>query len=161
MSSNEIWKTIPFSPKYEASNIGRIRRQYNKKIRVQTIHHGFYYKINLPVSNKTNIEKLTNIYTHRAIIESFIGERPNGCEIDHIDRDKLNNNLDNLRYCNKNVNQANRKNKSKYGTGVTKNCSRYCSEIKVNGNRIYLGRFDTPQEASKAYQDRLKEVING
>lgn len=38
------------------------------------------------------------IYIHTLVVESFLGVRPEGMVIDHIDGDKSNNNLSNLRY---------------------------------------------------------------
>ena len=37
------------------------------------------------------------VYVHRLVYESFKGEIPEGLEIDHFNRDKHNNNPDNLR----------------------------------------------------------------
>ena len=40
----------------------------------------------------------TKIYhVHRLVVETFIGEIPDGMEVDHLDRDRSNNALDNLR----------------------------------------------------------------
>jgi hypothetical protein len=37
--------------------------------------------------------------------------------------------------------------------------NRYQASITINHKRAYLGTFDTPEEASEAYQKKLKEVI--
>ncbi len=47
-------------------------------------------------------------YIHRVVWEVFNGEIPADKEIDHIDRDKTNNNLDNLRLVTHSENQLNR-----------------------------------------------------
>ena len=44
---------------------------------------------------------------HHLVAEQFIGKRPDGLVIDHIDRDKLNNNICNLRYVSQNINMRN------------------------------------------------------
>lgn len=37
--------------------------------------------------------------THRMVMQSFVGPRPEGMEVAHLDGDKENNNLLNLQYC--------------------------------------------------------------
>lgn len=46
---------------------------------------------------------------HILVAMAFIGDRPEGMEIDHIDRNKLNNNIANLRYVSKSENCYNRR----------------------------------------------------
>ena len=48
------------------------------------------------------------VYVHRMVYEAFKGEIPEGMEIDHIDRNKHNNNPDNLRVVTRAENIANR-----------------------------------------------------
>lgn len=48
------------------------------------------------------------VYIHRLVYESFKGEIPEGLEIDHIDRNKRNNNPDNLRVVTRIENNRNR-----------------------------------------------------
>lgn len=44
---------------------------------------------------------------HRLVALAFLGERPEGMVIDHIDRDKMNNHISNLRYCTQSENNKN------------------------------------------------------
>jgi hypothetical protein len=44
-----------------------------------------------------NEEGRRRIFIHKLVYEAFIGPVPNGYCIDHIDGDKYNNNLNNLR----------------------------------------------------------------
>jgi len=52
-----------------------------------------YYQVNLTNANKVRSKH----YVHGLVWEAFNGKIPEGLEIDHIDNDKNNNNLSNLR----------------------------------------------------------------
>jgi hypothetical protein len=47
-------------------------------------------------------------YVHRIIAETLLDNSQGHVEVDHVDRNKLNNHVDNLRWCNKKTNRANR-----------------------------------------------------
>jgi hypothetical protein len=91
-----------------------------------------------------------SIYLHKYIMG--IGA---GFDVDHINRDTCDNRKSNLRratHAQNCWNQKARKNPTGL-KGVTKICGAkgYFSRIRVNGSRIHLGCFDTPEEAHKAY----------
>ena len=48
-------------------------------------------------------------YVHNLMTEVFLGERPNGFVVDHIDRDTTNNRIDNLRLVSRQDNLKNSK----------------------------------------------------
>jgi hypothetical protein len=75
--------------------------------------------------------------------------------IDHADRNGLNCQKSNLRVCTKSQNAANCGLNIKNTTGF-KNVRLYRSGkfqafIGFNGKNLYLGTFDTPEEAARAY----------
>lgn len=51
--------------------------------------------------------KIRHCLIAHLVAEAWLGERPAGCVVDHIDRNKLNNHADNLRYVTQAVNMAN------------------------------------------------------
>lgn len=95
------------------------------------------------------------VYLHRLIMKPQRSE-----QVDHIDGNKLNNTKNNLRVANGQNNQANRinpnkNNKSGYKGVYFMNDKRrnkpWAAHIKVNYKSMYLGVFESKQEAAKAY----------
>jgi len=79
---------------------------------------------------------------------------PDG-DIDHIDGDRSNNKLSNLRIVTRAENMQNQrkaKGNSRIGLlGVSANKGRWMARIKRNGVMRHIGTFDTPQQAHAAY----------
>ena len=94
-------------------------------------------------------------YIHRVIVMRIVGRPFQENEmVDHIDGDGLNNCRSNLRIATNRQNQQNRFHSGgKYPKGVKlhKRNQKYEASIQVNGNRKYLGGFDTPEKAHAAY----------
>lgn len=74
--------------------------------------------------------------------------------IDHINLDKQDNRIANLRLANHSQNTIHRKTNGKYPRGVVyhKSTKKYMSQIKCNRKTIYLGIYRTPEEAHEAYR---------
>ena len=68
-------------------------------------------------------------------------------QIDHIDGNKLNNAIDNLRLATQSQNQANIKAKG-FFRQANGNCT---AQIRLNGKLKALGTFETEEEAHAAY----------
>ncbi len=90
-------------------------------------------------------------YMHRFIIDDI----PKGMEIDHIDRNKLNNTRQNLRIVDRGLNNQNRKASGEceyFGVYIKKNrTKKYVAQIRANGKRETLGHYLTAEEAAFAY----------
>lgn len=93
--------------------------------------------------------------THRIIMMLCFGHIPENAEIDHINHVRNDNRLVNLRFVTRSENSKNQSVSSKSTTGVTgvyfsKARKKYIAQIKINQEVIYLGIFETLEEAASA-----------
>lgn len=73
-------------------------------------------------------------------------------QIDHINRNALDNKFLNLREVTNKENSENRQ-----GKGWQKQGKKYRTKIVVDGQQIYLGTYDTPEEAQTVYLEAKKK----
>jgi len=100
---------------------------------------------------------------HRIIWIYVYGETPTH-NIDHIDGNRSNNAISNLRLASVSQNNQNRKRNEKSSTQykgiyLVKKSGKFVAQIKKNRVHHYLGLFDTPEEAHSAYCKKAKELF--
>ena len=106
----------------------------------------------------------TNINGIRFRIHRLIYKFHHGCcpdLIDHIDGNKQNNNIENLRSAtfSQNVQNSQAKHTNKVGVkGVCIERGRYKANIKINGKSKHLGYFYSLEEAKIAYEEFSKKI---
>lgn len=150
----ESYRTIKDYPDYKISSCGNVlslKRKTPKILRKYLDTKG-YLMVRLcnEGGQKTKL-------VHKLVAEAFLGHTPNGCKevIDHIDSDKQNNNIKNLRIVSTRTNVSKDK-KNKHGyTGVHyhKTKELYVARALVEGKRKHIGYYDTAAQAGKAYLD--------
>jgi len=103
------------------------------------------------INNKRILFHRIVYYAHNQDWNIYDGSKNN--HIDHIDRDKLNNNISNLRVVNQIENNLNRDYVDiAKGYCYDKNAKKYKAQIALNNKNKHLGLFDTEIEASNKYQ---------
>lgn len=123
----EEWREIPgYEGFYEASNRGNIRSlpreltaprggtyiRAGKVLKPWTLANG-YLQVGLYREGKHKARTV-----HSLVLEAFAGPRPSGAEVCHNDGNKVNNNVDNLRWGSKSENAIDR---TLHGTNVDAN----------------------------------------
>jgi hypothetical protein len=91
---NVFWKEYPECTKYLVSNTGEVKHKRTDNILKGSLIHGYR---NVLLHVDTNKPKLNRLI-HRMVALTFLENPENKPAVDHIDTNKLNNNVKNLRY---------------------------------------------------------------
>ena len=129
-------------------NNNQVYGHKHKKYKNPILDKYGYYTIQLCKKNS----KLKNFKIHRLVYELHFGTIPEGLYIDHIDTNRENNNIDNLRLCTQSQNCMNRKtSKNNLSTGYKNiyktKCNTYNVTISINRKKVYQKNFKTLEEA--------------
>jgi len=107
--ANREFRKIPsLEYLYEVNGDGTVIRNVKSKRHLKCFkkHHNSNTEYwCTQVNIKHNIRK---VFLHRVVAECWIGPRPEGMQVDHIDRNSLNNHYSNLRYVTKSEQMLNR-----------------------------------------------------
>lgn len=128
-STGEIrWAVQPAKNVPRGSLAGRVTRNGYRRI----CYKGKYY------------------LAHRLAWFLYYGSWPTQT-IDHLDGDKLNNAISNLEDVSMRTNTARRSSNTELPTGVCRQKGRYRAQKWYQGKNLYLGYYDTPEQAHQAY----------
>jgi hypothetical protein len=170
----EIWKpVIGYEGFYEVSNYSKIKSlarivirgndklNLKEKILSPNKNTSGYLQVGLSKNGKTR-----QFQIHRLCAMSFIGNDVKE-EVNHIDGDIYNNHISNLEWVSRAENNCHRasntKSTSKYvGVYWHKLSKKWMSRIKINNKTIYLGTFNSEDEAYKKRCNYFKghNIIN-
>lgn len=93
------------------------------------------------------------IYLHRLIMDA-----PDHLEVDHINSNPLDNRKENLRLATHKENMRNSRINENSTTGLKgvmkiKNYNKWVAHISINNKKVYLGIFDSANDAAVAYTE--------
>jgi len=155
----EEWKDIEdFEGLYQVSNLGNVKGLKRDKLLKLYENPDGYYRIKLCKNGKHK-----SIFVHKLVINAFCDKIVDMPEVDHINRIKKDNRIENLRWANRSINTRNVAKKeglsSKYlGVHLTE-YNKWKASICVNKKHLYLGTFETEEEAGLAYDRYIIENI--
>jgi hypothetical protein len=101
---------------------------------------------------------------HRLIWLLHTGSLPTD-EIDHINGDRQDNRIENLRLVSRDMNMQNQRTARRDNTsgllGVRKSGAKWYATIGIDGKRFYLGMYTTPELAHLAYVNAKRKHHEG
>lgn len=148
----------------EVKNVFRIRNGNLERF------HAWKYKDTWrTVKNKNNHAGYCNVYFNgkKAMYQNIVwilitGEDiPKGLELDHINGNRIDNRMENLRLVTRRSNSENKvvnRCGKLVGTSFIKDRNKYVSQLRICGNSVYIGYYDTEIEAHKAYRLACKRI---
>lgn len=164
IQDDDVWMPIKgFDNRYEISNTDRVRAKAKvfknrimppKELSVWVDDEGY----------KACALCYDNYRIHRLKYEAFVGEIPEGMIVDHINRNRLDNRLENLRLVYPPMSIKNRTlaykpditNMGKYYK-FNKMTKPFVLRFSENGKRTLIGYFQTYEEAEEKYRELYNE----
>lgn len=162
----ETWKPVAgYEGYYEVSSRGRIRsisarrkRKISSRILKSGLRSDGYHNV---VLCKDGVARTRTV--HRIVAEAFFG--PSDLSVNHKDGNRGNNGAENLEWLSirGNIHAGNLCKKGSQFPGVAWDvrARKWISRIQVRGRRIYLGLFNSEQDASAAFNDALSKIECG
>lgn len=155
----EEFRKITGYENYSISNLGNVRNDITLKILKVQNHNDGYKQISLCSNGHKKVYKV-----HRLVAKEFLQESQQRRLIDHIDGNKANNAVENLRYATHNENNFNTGLKISNKSGVKgvswdKHRNKWCARIQLNKRGYHLGYFDSLEDAKLTRQKKAKELF--
>ena len=152
----ETFKTIEGFENYSVSDLGNVRNDKTGRILKVNDRDG-YFQVNLRKNKTRHTKKI-----HQLVAKAFLLNPENKKCVDHIDNNRHNNNLINLRYATSQENNRNSKLSSKNTSGtkgvyLNKKLMKWTAQITINGKAINLGSFINKEDAINIRIQRVKD----
>lgn len=154
-----VWLPIKGYENYEVSICGQVRNTKTKRILKLFVDTKGYYHVTLCRNCKPKTHRI-----HRLVANAFIPKLDiTKTYMDHIDNNRLNNTVSNLRWCTPQQNNFNSQLSSRNtstikGVSFNKNKNKWECYICFNNKKIHLGFFDKIDDAKLARQTKAKEL---
>lgn len=153
----EEFRKIDGFENYEISNFGNVRNVKTGNIIKSSNNRGYR------ILNLKKGDKLLTVQIHRLIAKTFIPNPNNKPFIDHIDNNRSNNSIDNLRWCSNQENQFNKRTQKNNllgfkGISYHKRDKLYTARFKYNKILFHIGCYKNVDDAIIARYNKALEI---
>ena len=149
----ERWTRIKDYPDYLISTFGRVKTFRNAKAKLdggQILKGSYntygYWKVDL-----INIDGRKTVNVHRLVAMAFIPNPESKAQVNHIDGNKINNNVNNLEW-----NTQRENNEHSFDNGLQPRPRR--AVLQFNKEGVLVGEFESVNEASRQTKTNLGSI---
>ena len=143
----EEWRIITDFPNYSVSNFGNVKNNKTNRTMKLSIKGG-YYHVSL-----TNEDCRKGCKVHRLVALAFIQNLENKTDVNHIDKNKLNNNVSNLNWMTRKENNQHKSNGLVYTSNKNKPI------IRMNMDEDILQIYNSIEDAGIwAFENKLTKT---
>ena len=158
----EIWKDVKgYENKYQISNLGNVKSLNYRGTKEEKLLKLIPNKIGYVVVQLCKEGKVKPFYVHRLVAITFLNNKDNKTDVNHINEIKCDNRAINLEWCTKSENTIhsinNRKYKNCVGVYFSKSRNKWRAYIQRNNKRISIGSYNTKEDAIKARINYMKD----
>ncbi|CAL6040438.1 HNH_endonuclease [Hexamita inflata] len=139
-------------PDYVVTNIGRIIC-VSQKVEAKLILSKGYFMINLK-----NESGWSTFSVHSLVANAFLGLKPTNFQVDHIDRNRQNNCLENLRYVSASDNNKNKTSYKGHSAEYFQQLPSSCIQLKSYGKHAFENYF-IDQNTNELYSLMLDQYL--
>jgi hypothetical protein len=132
----EEWRIVNDYPNYSVSNLGNMKNNLTNRMMKPTVKGGYYH-----ISLRNDIKR-KNLKVHRLVAFAFIENHENKSDVNHIDKNKLNNNISNLNWMTRKENNIHRC----QGIKISSNKNKQVLRIDNNTNEV-LEKYNSIEQA--------------
>ena len=145
---------------YEINENGTIFRNVKSKRQLKIkldYHHSKagYYVTFVHTGGRSKDSKIIRVMIHKAVAECWLGNCPDGMEVDHIDRNSHNNDYRNLRYVTKSEQMKNRDH-----TGIAAIGTQNLAKARANRMKPVFVYNDNDSHKFDSYADCARFFAN-
>ena len=155
---NECWRSIDGFINYQVSNIGRVRNCNTGRILKGCVNIHGYSNVVLCQNGKKHNYKI-----HRLVAREFLDNPNNKKCVDHINHDRTDNHVWNLRWCthsdnNRNVTKQQNTSSMYLGVSWHKLKNKWICRVRDENSKLkHLGYFENEKEAAQKYNNYICE----
>lgn len=148
MEDTKIWKDVDGYEKYQVSTFGNVRNKKTGRI-LKAANNGGYYSVGL--SNK----KTKTFSVHILVAKAFLPNPENKPQVNHKDKNGLNNNVINLEWCNNKENSIHR------SAGVKQKTNQNLEIYRIDSNtNEVLEKYDSIEMGARWIIQNIKTDFN-
>jgi molybdenum-dependent DNA-binding transcriptional regulator ModE len=142
----EEWRVIKEHPNYSVSNLGNVMNNKTNKIMKICLKGGYY---NVSLVNETGQK---TIKVHRLVAFAFIENPENKSDVNHEDKNKLNNNISNLTWMTRKENNQHK------SIGLIYKSNKNKPVMRLSKNEEVLENYNSIEDAGQwAFENKLTD----